>query len=703
MLPRREFSSFILFFGLQELSSPQRQEHCTKAHSIFIRLAREKDAQSSTFRKAIKTVHLMSEMNHISSLLAMKKRDFSKAFLHARLHLKLGYRAWSAIELPHKNNKTNDSSNKLTAATGGGGDGKLTGDELSLSINDTDDDGGGDGDDLANKMSTMSLAAHRTSPRTNSSPFPAQQLLQNISLPLWSTFRRLFDALVHLSHLFAHWGLFPEARYYVEQALRIVDPAPVMAHGPSCLKSQALGCLGGYFVRNGNVEDLNKGLEMLKQAEDLVRRHNLRQVDHHLVALCLCRAKYYMFRQNHKKEKVMDEDRTAVDDALSQAGKVLKQLLATDALAMKKQRQPVSMMKLTDVALAPEDLSAEMMSKLTLQHHDVPFASSSTPTRRLRTQTRAQPKARGKGRVARSKNGAGANVGKSSSALVTTSGAKAIISTATATTNSRGGSITAASSSSSSAAATTDAGADAGSISSILSRLRATILRCQASVATSMDDFELAVSLLSEAGTVLDVPHEDQIVFNKIAAGKLHLRQAVDAMAADPVFCVLPESTTSLPSVCVVSSAVAGRDGRQGGAVPASERSPIKRKKALGGSPSRSAAAVVKGRDAASRDTTTTRIVVEGEHAVSQTGLPFSQYLAQAHEDIFSIFEHAKMSCSTTDVHKMMDLLTRTIVMLSASSGSQAKVAVNTMFVLYTTGELKPEPKPNIDWPLRSC
>lgn len=637
----------------------------------------------------------MFDMNHTLSLLAVKKNDFPKAFLHARLHLKLGYRAWSAIESSHRNNNTNDNNNnnKFTAATGGGG--KLTGDELSLPINDTDDDGDRDGDDLANKISALSLASHHDSPPTSSSPFPAQQQLPNIPLPFWSTSRRLFDALVHLSHLFAHWGLFPEARYYVDQALKIIEPAPATAQGPSRLKSQALVCLGGYLVRNGNAGDLDKGLEMLEQAEDLVRRHDLRQVDHHLVALSLYRAKYYMLRQHHKKEKDQDEDRKAVDDALSQAGQVLKQLLTTDPLAVDNQRQfTISNLKPASGALAPEDLSVEMMSKLSLQQHDVPLASSSTNTRRRKTQTQTEPEARGRGRVASSKNGAGggASAGKSLSSLRMTRGAKAM--TPTAAPNSRRGSTTVSSSSSAAAAA---AAADAGDVCSILPRLKATILRNQASIAASMDNFDLAASLLSEAGTVLDIRHEDQIVLNKIAAGKLRLRQAVDVMAADPVFCVLPESTTSLPSICAVSSAGAGRGGRQGGGASALERSPIKRKKVLGGSPPRSAAAAVKGRDAASRNTMATRTAVERGHAVSSAELPFSEYLAQAHEDILSIDEHAQKGCSTIDVHKMMNLLTRTNVMLSASSGSQAKGTTNTTFVLYVIGKLKPEPKPSID------
>lgn len=505
---------------------------------MFERTAEDKNAHGSNSRKSLKTIQLMSDMNYISSLLAMKKGEFSKAFLHARLHLKLGYRAWTAIEAHQSTNTA----------------GKPIGDELS----DTD------GDDLANSMPTLLLA------KPDSPSIISPQLAVPHSVPLWSTVRRLFHGLVHLSQLFAHWGLFPEARYYMEQGLKIVE-----AGQAPCLKSQALGCLGDYLTRGGDIE---KGIDFLKQAEEM--RHNL-QIDPHLVSLHVFKANYFM----HKK------DTKSVSNALDHASRVLEQLLMT----------PFVNQSISQPTIA-QDLCAEM-SQLSLRN--VP------PTRRIQT----------KARVA-SKNGGGKSTG----------GVKATTSrdlTVSSTGN------------------------------SILSRLKATILRQQASMATSMDKFELAASLLFEAANIPGMPQD--LVFNKLGAGKLHFRQAIEAMTADPVFCVLPESTTSQPCI----SAVRGRQG-----LSASERSP---KKKAPRSPSRSAA--VKG---ASRDT-----------RVGHTASParFPRFLGQAHEDILSVYEQAKTACSTIIIHIMTDLLTRTIVMLSASAGSQAKAAANTMFALYVMGE----------------
>ena len=713
-------------FWRQKLNSSKRQEYCTKAHKIFNRTAEDEDAQGSSFRKSLKTIQLMSDMNYTLSLLAMKKNDFSKAFLHARLLLKLGYRGWAAIESSHKN--------KISITTA---DGKqVVGDE-SLSDKDTDTDHNELA--LANKMSTLALSKpdknkNASSSIVDSPPSSVPLLLYQNNIPLWSTSRRLFHALVHLSHLFAHWGLFPEARYYIGQALRIVDAVPQAQQSP-CLKSQALACLGDYLVRNGG--DVDQGMEMLNQAEDYLimrrRRHDdddddddddggeirfeqrqrqRQEVDHHLVAVCLFKAKYFMLSLRHKKDKEKDKEKDikAINDELGHASKILDQLLAPDPFGVVWNQQPIS-----QPTSAQEDLSAEMMSKLSLQHNDTPSSSSSA--RQLQIQTK---KAGRRGRVARSKNAAG--TGKSSSSLLTTStsGVKATTTTITTTTsNPRGASTTVSSASSSSSSSFTNG------TSSILSRLKATILRNQASVATSMDNFDLAASLLSQAAAAATIipgypgippldqdqdqdhhDYQEDVVLNKIAAGKLHLRQAVDAMAADPVFCVLPESTTSLPSVCSISSAVAvaGRGGRQGGASASDRSSPMKtktKKVVRGGSPSRSVAtAAVKGGVAAasSRDTTT-RVAGAG-HAVSQTGLRFAEFLAQAHEDILSVYEQAKLGCSTTVVHNMMDLLTRTNIMLSASAGSQAKAgahSANSMFVLYVMGELDPEQ--NLGWP----
>ena len=480
-------------------------------------------------------------MNYVSSLVSIKKNDYVKALFHARLYVKLGYYAWKLIEF---------QQGKNTA-------GRPNGDDSSES----------DGDDVANPTSTLLLVK----PDPLSTISPMLTMLQSVSF--WSTTRRLFDGLVHLSQLFAHCGLFSEGRYYMEEGLKIAEAVQA-----PCLKSQALSCLGDYLTRNGDAE---KGIELLRQAEE--KRDN-RHISPHTVSLQLFRANCYI----HKK------DTQSASEALDYAMRVLGQLITTPFVT-----QP------TSKPSPAQDLSAEMSQ---LSMHEGPV------TRRLPTKARAVSK-------------------KSASKSI--AGVKA--------TSSRGMSIITPG-------------------VSIVSKLKAIILRQQASMATSMEKFELAASLLFEAASIPGMAQD--LVFNKLGAGKLYLRQALEAMAADPVFCVLPESTTSQPCI----SAVRGRQG-----VSVSERSP---KKKAPSSPPRSTAS--KG---ASKDT---RV----GHAASS--VRFLEFLGQAHENVLSIYEQAKTNCSTAVIHDLTDLLTRTIVMLSASSGSQAKGAANSMFALYVMGEPVP-------------
>ena len=480
----------------------------------------------------------MANLNYIFSLLSIKKVDFSKAFLHARLHVKLSYRVWTMI----------DSQQSKHIA------GNLIGDELCEN----------DGDDIIKPMSTLVLAK----PDSPSDIPPTFSMQHNV--PLWSTVRRLFHGLAHLSQLFAHWGLFSEARYYMEQGLKIAEAA----QAPS-LRGQALGYLGDYFTRNGDIE---QGISFLRQAENI--RHNL-HIDPSMVILQIIKANCYTQKGDNK----------FASDSYDHAGRILEQL----------QTHPF-VKQSTSQANSAHDLSAEM-SQLCL--HEGPS------TRRLQSQRKAASQSYQSKSVARVK-----------------------------TTNSREINIS-------------------SSGVSILSSLKATVLQQRASRATSMHNFELATALLVEAANIAGMPQD--LVFNRIEAGKLHLRKAIESMAADPVFCVLPESTTSQPSI----SAARGRPG-----TVASERSP---KTKVPRSPSRGAAV------RASRDM-----------KAKQTASPlrFAEFLGQAHEHFMSVYEQAKTACSTAIVHSVTDLLTRTIVMLSASVGSQAKGAASTLFALYIMGKL---------------
>jgi separase len=528
ILPKR--LSFYLYFASG--ANHDREEHLTQAHKIFERTA---EASGSTSRDNYKTIQLLSDMNYISSLLAVEKGQYSKAFLHARAYVRLSYRAWTTIELRQSKNLAI----------------RLLGDEASES----------DVDDVTNQMSTLLLAKPIKSPIVS----PKFAMLQ--SPAFWSTVRRLFHALMHLSQLFAHWGLFPEARYYIEQGLKTVEAAQA-----PCLKSQALGLLGAYLTRNGDVE---KGIDLLKQAEKL--RHGL-HVDPFTVSLHVFKANYYTYTK----------DKKSASEAFNHAIRLIEQLVSNSMV-----KEP------TVETNAEQDLNAEMAQ---LSTHERPSAQ------RLQTKKRVASKLGGS---------------KPTSAVK-------------ATTFRR----------------------DAQCIS-ILSRLRGSVLRQQASMATSMDKFELAASLLCEAANSPGTPQD--LMFNNLGAGQLQLRQAIEAMAADPIFCVLPESTTSQPCISAVR-------GRQGTSAP--ERSP--KKKTLASPPRRT---MNKGASRATRV----------EHATPPNQFP--ELLGQAHENILSVYEQAKAACSTATIHSLTDLLTKTLVMLSASTASQAKGVASSLFALYVMGK----------------
>ena len=67
---------------------------------------------------------------------------------------------------------------------------------------------------------------------------------------LWPLVPDLICRLTHLSKIFSHCGLYPEARYYAEQALKVAD-----AVCATSFQSQLNILIGDYEVRCGNLDD----------------------------------------------------------------------------------------------------------------------------------------------------------------------------------------------------------------------------------------------------------------------------------------------------------------------------------------------------------------------------------------------------------------------------------------------------------------
>ncbi|KAL8923331.1 MAG: hypothetical protein Q9172_003172 [Xanthocarpia lactea] len=89
---------------------------------------------------------------------------------------------------------------------------------------------------------------------------------------------------------------------------------------------------------------------------------------------------------------------------------------------------------------------------------------------------------------------------------------------------------------------------DASASSSLaFSGFRSDVLHQQVMLALRRDKVEQVKELLADAATQYCTPQET--VFHAIVAAEISIRRGLGTMTGDPIFCVLPESTVSLPSI----------------------------------------------------------------------------------------------------------------------------------------------------------
>ncbi len=195
---------------------------------------------------------------------------------------------------------------------------------------------------------------------------------------------------------------------------------------------------------------------------------------------------------------------------------------------------------------------------------------------------------------------------------------------------------------------------------SLLAQMRCTSLRQRAYAALRGNKLDLVASLLSEAGEIPCMP-QDRIHL-AILKGHLYLRRAQESMAADPVFCVLPESTVSHPSIAYCRSRQEKDTSEQ-----------CTRDK-HGASPSRKVPAK--------------RSLRKPNQGPRSSRSDFLELLSQTQESLISSCNIAKTTCSTATMHTMMDVLTKTLMMLSAVTLSRPIATADSTFAAYSMGML---------------
>ncbi len=204
------------------------QEHLNEAQEQLVAGAQGKSMQKPTTNELTRHTQLSADLTHIQSSIAAAKGQLSKALLLSRSSVKLSRRAWAMMERS-RSKAAKSGLMKLNAKIG------LI-------------------DPLSDSISEMSISRSQEI-QTVPSTYAALQ-----GVFFWPLVPRLFRGLHHLSKLYAHEGLFSEARYYSQEGQKVAEAVKAKP-----LKIRSLTQLGNYFVRSGSFEN---GVKLLEQAQN---------------------------------------------------------------------------------------------------------------------------------------------------------------------------------------------------------------------------------------------------------------------------------------------------------------------------------------------------------------------------------------------------------------------------------------------------
>ncbi|KZF25059.1 hypothetical protein L228DRAFT_280329 [Xylona heveae TC161] len=186
---------------------------------------------------------------------------------------------------------------------------------------------------------------------------------------------------------------------------------------------------------------------------------------------------------------------------------------------------------------------------------------------------------------------------------------------------------------------------------SILQRLKGDVLRRKALTMLAHDRIEMAEELLLEAA---NLPKDLQgIARHNIAKAKQLAKKGLEQMLADPVFCVLPDSTISVPSVSLARA-------------PEKKTTETTQTKTRGIATQRSARTAPSTRRARSKA------------PVSQQ---FADILSQACDAISEVQELAMQRCSSSVIHELLSTFRSTIMLLYAASWGAGQAAINPLLI----------------------
>ncbi|MCJ1438353.1 hypothetical protein MMC27_007741 [Xylographa pallens] len=188
------------------------EEHIQRARALLIDMTAAREADSSHPSIRWRKLRASSEIAHILSLLNESRGHIPASLYYAKKSVRFSQRLWTLLER---------RSDAITTHKTKTVDFEATQDSSTISSLE------------AQNVPVIS--------RTHASLQRAE---------LWPLVPDLICRLTHLSKIFSHCGLYPEARYYAEQALKIAD-----AVCATSFQSQLNILIGDYEVRCGKLDD----------------------------------------------------------------------------------------------------------------------------------------------------------------------------------------------------------------------------------------------------------------------------------------------------------------------------------------------------------------------------------------------------------------------------------------------------------------
>ncbi|MCJ1391214.1 hypothetical protein MMC18_004076 [Xylographa bjoerkii] len=188
------------------------EEHIQKAGELFTGITDTREADLSHYSERLNILRTKADIAHVISLSSEAGGHIPAALYYAKKSLRLSQRQWSLLE--RRNQVVTTQKTKVV---------------LFEAVEDS---------------SALSVSKAQSIPVTSNTHASLQ------SAALWPLVPDLIRRFTHLSKIFSHCGLYPEARYYAEQAIKIADVV-----GATPFQSQINVLIGDYEVRRGKLDD----------------------------------------------------------------------------------------------------------------------------------------------------------------------------------------------------------------------------------------------------------------------------------------------------------------------------------------------------------------------------------------------------------------------------------------------------------------